>query len=91
MEGDTLDELADKINERVEGLAPHIGSFRLDKSFKEGLKKTFDGFNEFAKTGKDLDFQRGDHDYDLEWGSIKPTETTPCIPFPKKDPIMEQF
>lgn len=74
IEGDTLDNLAQSIKERVEKLAPHIGSFRVDESFVEGLKETFERFNEFARTGKDLDFHRGDHDYDLEWGSIKPTK-----------------
>ncbi len=58
----------------MEKLAPHIGSFRLDSSFTNGLKETFDRFNEFARTGKDLDFNRGDSPYDLEWGSIKPTK-----------------
>lgn len=74
IEGDTLDELAQKIKERVEALAPHIGSFRLDETFVEGLKETFARFNEFARTGKDLDFHRGDFAYDKEWGSIKPTK-----------------
>ena len=72
--GDTLEELAGNIKERVENLAPYTGSFRLDENFLEGLKETFNRFNEFAKTGKDLDFQRGDFEYDREWGSIKPTK-----------------
>ncbi|WP_303863828.1 FAD-dependent oxidoreductase [Alkalibaculum bacchi] len=74
IEGDTLEDLARKIRERVENLAPNIGSFRLDETFGEGLKETFSRFNEFARTGKDLDFHRGDYDYDREWGSIKPTK-----------------
>jgi 3-oxosteroid 1-dehydrogenase len=70
----TLKELAENIKKRVEGLVPHIGSFRLDESFSEGLKDTFKRFNEFARTGKDLDFHRGDYEYDREWASIKPTK-----------------
>ncbi|MGI6731154.1 MAG: FAD-dependent oxidoreductase [Anaerovoracaceae bacterium] len=81
LKADTLDELAEKIKERVENLAPHIGSFRLDESFAEGLKQTFERFNEFARTGKDLDFHRGDFEYDREWGSIKPTK--PGINWPE--------
>lgn len=74
IKGDTLDELAKNIKQRVEKLAPYIGSFKLDETFETGLKETFDRFNEFAKTGKDLDFHRGDFDYDREWASIKPTK-----------------
>ena len=71
--GDTLEELAENIRVRVEKLAAHTGSFRLDESFTEGLKETFGKFNSYARAGKDPDFHRGDHAYDLEWGSIKPT------------------
>ncbi|NMA65053.1 MAG: FAD-dependent oxidoreductase [Clostridiaceae bacterium] len=74
IQGNTLDELAENIKKRVEKLAPHIGSFRLDESFAKGLKYTFQRFNEFARTGKDLDFHRGDFEYDREWASIKPTK-----------------
>lgn len=61
MEGDTLDDLAQKIEERVEGLASHVGSFRVDETFTEELKETFARFNDFARTGKDLDFHRGNY------------------------------
>jgi len=72
IQGNTLEELAENIKKRVDSLALHIGSFRLDESFAEGLKSTFQRFNEFARTGKDLDFHRGDYEYDKEWASIKP-------------------
>lgn len=74
IKGETLDELAQKIRERVEKLTPHIGSYRLDDTFAQGLKDTFTRFNGFAKTGKDLDFNRGDYAYDREWGSIQPSK-----------------
>jgi 3-oxosteroid 1-dehydrogenase len=74
IKANTLDELAKNIEERLEKLAPHIGSFRLDETFSDGLKETFKRFNEFARTGKDLDFHRGDFDYDREWASAKPTK-----------------
>lgn len=74
IEGETLEELSENIKKRLESLKKNIGSFRLDETFNEGLKKTFDKFNEYAKTGKDLDFNRGDFTYDKEWGSIKPTK-----------------
>lgn len=53
----------------------------MDESFAEGLKDTFHRFNKFAETGKDLDFQRGDFEYDREWASIKPTK--PGIDWPE--------
>lgn len=81
IQGNTVEELADNIRKRVEGLAPHIGSFRLDETFTSGLKETFERFNGFARSGKDLDFQRGDFEYDLEWGSIKPTK--PGVEWPE--------
>ena len=80
-QGDSLDELADNIKKRLDKLAAHIGSYRLDESFADGLKETFKRFNEFAKTGKDLDFHRGDYEYDLEWGSPKPAN--PSVEWPE--------
>ncbi|MDF2700489.1 MAG: succinate dehydrogenase/fumarate reductase flavoprotein subunit [Haloplasmataceae bacterium] len=74
IKGNTLDELSKNIEKRLESLIPHIGSFRLDESFTTGLKETLQRFNEFAKTGKDLDFHRGDYEYDREWASIRPTK-----------------
>ncbi len=74
IQGNTLKELAKNIKKRVDDLAPHIGSFSLEKSFAKGLKYTFKRFNEFAKTGKDLDFHHGDYEYDREGVSIKPTK-----------------
>ena len=32
------------------------------------LEKTVERFNEFARTGRDLDYVRGDNDYDQYWG-----------------------
>lgn len=81
IEAETLEELAEKLEDRVEKLGPNIGSFRIDKSFTDGLKVTFERFNEFARIGKDLDFQRGDFEYDLEWGSINPTK--PGVEWPE--------
>jgi 3-oxosteroid 1-dehydrogenase len=81
IEGKDLDDLASKIKKRVEKLTPHIGSFRVDETFAQGLKDTFLRFNEFARNGQDLDFQRGDFAYDREWGSVLPTK--PGINWPE--------
>lgn len=49
------------------------------------LSATIDRFNEFARTGKDLDFGRGDGSYDKAYGDpeVKPN---PCLAPLKKGP-----
>jgi 3-oxosteroid 1-dehydrogenase len=41
----------------------------------EGLRQTVERFNQFAQTGKDLDFKRGERAYDRYWGD--PTHDGP--------------
>ncbi|MEA3299643.1 MAG: FAD-dependent oxidoreductase [Pseudomonadota bacterium] len=67
---DTLAELGKKLDERLASLAAHTGNFRLDASFAAGLADTVKRYNGFALTGKDLDFHRGDYDYDREWHPV---------------------
>lgn len=64
----------------VEGLAPQIG---VDP---RKLRQTVDRFNEFARTGKDLDFKRGDRAYDRVFGdpTVKPN---PCLGALEKGPF----
>jgi 3-oxosteroid 1-dehydrogenase len=71
--GETLDGLCDAISERLVTIAAHTGGFGLASDFRENLKKTVERFNDFAKTGKDKDFDRGDFDYDREWTTFPPT------------------
>ena len=71
--GDTWEELAAAIAERLVALAPHTGGFGLDADFGLNLPQTVSRFNEFARTGKDQDFNRGDFNYDREWTTFPPT------------------
>lgn len=72
--GESWDQLAAAISERVASLSAHTGGFDLAPEFKENLKHTVKGFNEFAKSGKDTDFSRGDFNYDREWTTFPPTK-----------------
>jgi hypothetical protein len=56
----TLDELAAKVDARLVELAAHTGGTRLSPDFASTLKSTVARFNEFARTGVDLDFHRGE-------------------------------
>lgn len=73
IEGKNLEDLTDKLKDRLQILAPQIGGFQLDSCFEINLKKTMNRFNEFAQTGVDLDFQRGEFLYDREWTTFPPT------------------
>lgn len=58
--GETLEELAKNIAERLDKHAADIGGMKLSADFNLNLKATLKRFNEMAKKGKDLDFQRGE-------------------------------
>ena len=59
--GETLDELAGAIEERLAALAAHTGGFALEESFRANLPKSIARFNELAATGKDDDLHRGEN------------------------------
>jgi len=67
IEGANVEELARNIAQRLEKLAAHIGSYRLDKNFAANLTATIERYNRFAENGRDEDFDRGLHDYDRIW------------------------
>jgi hypothetical protein len=71
--GNTWDELAQNIEARLASLATKTGGFRLDSTFAANLPKTIARFNEFATTGVDADFHRGEFNYDREWTTFPPT------------------
>jgi succinate dehydrogenase/fumarate reductase flavoprotein subunit len=80
--GNTIEELADAINERVESLRDVTGNVSLDPAFKENLTAEIAKFNEFARNGEDLDFKRGSLAYDvtIPYGPYTPTEETAEYP-----------
>lgn len=71
--GNNWDELAAELSKHLDSLSAHTGGFSLDVDFLDNLKQTVARFNEFAKSGKDKDFNRGDYDYDKEWTTFPPT------------------
>jgi len=78
--GDTLEELAERIDERLTGIAAHTGGAALDADFVNSLKTTIERFNEFARTGKDLDFNRGESPIQVDWnGPGRPESPNPTM------------
>lgn len=60
IQADTLGELTSAIEKRVAKLAPDTGGFTLAPEFADELPKSVARFNELARSGKDVDFGRGD-------------------------------
>jgi 3-oxosteroid 1-dehydrogenase len=59
LSGDTLEELAAAIDERLAKLADRTGGVRLAPDFAAHLAATIERFNGFAENGVDEDFGRG--------------------------------
>jgi 3-oxosteroid 1-dehydrogenase len=81
--GETWEALTVEIEKHLAAIGAHTGRFALDSSFTENIKKTVLRFNEFAKSGKDADFHRGEFNYDKEWTTFPPT--IPGVEWPPKD------
>ncbi len=62
----TLEELGGQIAERLKKY-PDTAAFGVASDFRAALSSTVKRFNGFARTGKDLDFQRGESAIDLWW------------------------
>jgi 3-oxosteroid 1-dehydrogenase len=60
IKGATLPELARAIDERMAKYAGATGGARLAPDFLANLQASIARFNGFAKTGRDLDFRRGE-------------------------------
>jgi succinate dehydrogenase/fumarate reductase flavoprotein subunit len=67
LEGETLEDLAARIDERLEALSTRTGGVRLDPAFAQALRATVTRFNRFAREGRDPDHRRGEQAYDRAW------------------------
>lgn len=67
--GDTLEDLAAAIEERMATLTSVTVGMRLHEDFTANMIVEVDRFNGYAAAGSDPDFQRGDFLYDRLWGS----------------------
>jgi len=79
IKGDTWEDLAAEIDTSLAAVSEHIAGLRLDPSFTANLTATIARFGEFAGSGVDLDFGRGDAPISRAWsgpnreGSPNPT------------------
>ncbi|MEJ8815062.1 FAD-dependent oxidoreductase [Variovorax ureilyticus] len=72
IKGATLADLARAIDERMAKYAGVTGGAKLSADFASNLQASIARFNGFAKTGKDLDFKRGDRVVELLFnGDVK--------------------
>ncbi|KRB85541.1 hypothetical protein ASE00_01730 [Sphingomonas sp. Root710] len=70
--GQTLDELAGNVGKHLDALKTRISGLACAPEFASNLKRSFDRFNAFARTGKDEDFQRGETDLERFVNSSPP-------------------
>jgi 3-oxosteroid 1-dehydrogenase len=70
MIGDTLEELADKIVERMGTIPQVTKGMELTDDFSEKMVAEVAKFNEYAKAGVDPDFYRGLSPYDQAWNAF---------------------
>lgn len=65
--GNTWPELIDGIRQRLTSIAEHTGGVELAPDFQENLAHTLERFNAMARTGRDLDFHRGETPIEKAW------------------------
>lgn len=93
IEGASWDEVFGKIDAQLKGWTAKTGGVRLAPSFAATAKQTIAGFNGYAKSGVDPDFDRGKFLYDREWHLLfsarRAGTTQPENPYP--NPVMHPF
>jgi hypothetical protein len=73
----TLEGLANAVDVRLAEIGNRTGGFRLDADFIVNLNDTIARFNQFAKTGIDLDFHRGEFPADNPPEGVNPSSEYP--------------
>jgi hypothetical protein len=87
IKGRNINELTKHISSRLARYASRISGLQLAPEFPVNLATTIRRFNEFAKTGRDLDFHRGERQVELLFNG--PTAPEPTGPNPTMFPISE--
>jgi 3-oxosteroid 1-dehydrogenase len=87
--GDTLEELAENIEAKLAEFASHTGNVQLDENFVRNLQGTMGAFNQFAETGEDRHFHRGEtpieiHNHTMMAGGIDHDYPNPTM-YPLSD------
>ena len=70
IEGQTWEEITERIEARLKSLTSVIGDFELAPGFAEQLGQTVDRFNGFARAGVDEDFHRCENMSEYDWHGI---------------------
>lgn len=83
--GNTIEELAAGIAERLESLSDVTGSFELNENFTANLIDEIARFNGFAAAGVDEDFERGVRGYDTDVPRGPISETPTITNYPSDD------
>lgn len=65
--GSTWAELASAIDDRLARIESHTGGARLAADFVDNLQRTVERFNQFADSGHDVDFHRGETPIEIDW------------------------
>lgn len=68
--GETWDALFAHIDKRLAALASRSGGVKLDSSFATAAKANIARFDGYAKAGADPQFDRGQHNYDVQWHKL---------------------
>jgi 3-oxosteroid 1-dehydrogenase len=77
IKGDTIEELAQKIGERLEKFKAHTGNMKLAEDFVGTLKQTIARWNKMAEKGVDEEFHRGEREVEhtVFGGPVDPDES----------------
>ena len=65
--GNTLQELSSNLKARLRGIADKTGGVDLAANFATTLAETIKKFNDYARSGRDPEFNRGAQSYDRAW------------------------